>query len=553
MSLALAPTKTEATENFPVASLLLARAVRAPVVAFYRFVRTADDVADSPDLTAREKLRRLGALEEALLRADPTEPAAAALAAVQETHGSGIAEAQALLQAFRQDAQKSRYADWEELLAYCRLSAVPVGRFLLRLHNEPRDAEPAADALCVALQILNHLQDLGRDRAQLDRIYLPEPWLAIAGGEAAFFATEAAERRRPILDSVLDQTDELLAQAAELPAALRSARLAAQARATLACAHALAGQLRRADPIRERVALTPGDVARAGAMGLARTLLRRGGGGDPGVTAAITRRSRSSFARGMASLAGERRRGIHAIYAFCRVVDDIADGAMPEAEKTRFLAGWREEVDRLDTAPRTPVGRELAWACRRFDLPRAELGLLLDGMSLDASTRVRLADDAALDRYCRQVAGTVGLLAVRIFGAVDADIFALRLARALQLVNILRDAGEDARRDRVYIPMARLAAMDAAGTPALELLRAPAFGPAWTGLLDEAEAAFRAADAALDGLDRRPLLPALLMLWSYRPLVAKLRRRGWRPDAARVRLDRKERLSLLWLALRGQR
>jgi phytoene synthase len=548
VSVAPAPTKRPGTENFPVASVLLAPALRAPVLRFYGFVRTADDVADSPDLAAAEKLRRLDALEAALVGADPGVPGAEALAWVDRRHGAGVAEARQLLDAFRQDAVKRRYADWDELLAYCRRSADPVGRFLLRLHGEPAAAQEPADALCTALQILNHLQDLGPDRAQLDRVYLPVPWMERVGGEERFFAPDAAATRRPVLDAALDQVDQLLATAETLPSRLSSPRLARQAAATLTCGRMLSRRLRREDPLMQRVSLRPADVARAVGSALLRGRHSRR---DIAVARSIVLRSSSSFRLGMASLAAERRRGIHAVYAFCRVVDDAADGEAPSSERRRFIELWREELDRLDSAPRTPVGRELAWAARRFDLAHAELRLLLDGMAGDAADRVRLADEAALDGYCRAVAGTVGLLSVRIFGARGAEAFALRLGRALQLVNILRDVEEDAARERVYVPCSRLAAVGIADGAAQEIVRDGRFAQAWTALAREAEAAFAAAEAALAGLDRRALRPALIMHASYRPLLAKLQRQGWRWGGPRVRLGRIERLRLAGLALWG--
>ena len=104
-------------------------------------------------------------------------------------------EARRMLSAFRQDATQRCYADWADLEAYCARSADPVGRMLLRLHGEDAGANRASDALCTALQILNHLQDLVPDRDRMDRIYLPAPWMELAGGEAAFFAPDNPRRR----------------------------------------------------------------------------------------------------------------------------------------------------------------------------------------------------------------------------------------------------------------------------------------------------------------------------------------------------------------------
>ena len=410
-----ARAKTDRDENFPVASLALARAKRGPVLAFYRFVRAADDIADSPDLAPDDKIVRLDAMERALDAGDPAVTAASDLRAVALRHGAGLDEARLMLDAFRQDAGKTRYADWAELLAYCARSADPVGRFLLRLHGEDATADALADALCTALQILNHLQDLQPDRERLDRIYLPVPWMERAGGEAAFFGPENGSARRAVLDAALDRVDELVDAARALPSRVRDRRLAVQSAATIGLAERLSDRLRKHDPILGRVEVDKLDFLRSFASALARP--RRP---DVTVTRRIVGGSGSSFRLGMQHLVRERRRGIHAVYAYCRVIDDIADGAAPAAEKLRFLDGWRREVDRLDGAPESPIGRELAWARQRFDLDLGELHALLDGMRMDAADRLRIADDAELDLYSRRVAGAGGAGGVRQVRAQEA-------------------------------------------------------------------------------------------------------------------------------------
>jgi hydroxysqualene synthase len=536
--------KTDRDENFPVASFALSRAKRGPVLAFYRFVRAADDVADAALLPPAEKLARLDAMEQALVAGDAALPEAAALHAVAAHDGAGLAEARLLLDAFRQDAVKARYADWAELLGYCARSADPVGRFLLRLHGEDAAADAPADALCTALQILNHLQDLGPDRERLDRIYLPVPWLERAGGEAAFFAPENESPRRAVLDAALDRVDELIDAARALPGRLRDRRLAVQSAATIGLAERLSRRLRRDDPILTRVEVSKPDFARA----FAGALLRRHRP-DVAVTRRIVAGSGSSFRLGMQHLVRERRRGIHAVYAYCRVIDDIADGVAPAAEKLRFLDGWRREVDRLGGAPETPIGRELAWAKPRFDLDPGELHALLDGMTTDAADRLRIADDAELDRYSRHVAGSVGALSVRIFGAPEAHDFALALGRTLQIVNVLRDVDEDAALERVYVPRNRLAALGLDDCPAHALVVDPRFARACQDLAEEAAAGFARADDELTRLDRKTLKPAILMMEGYRRIFHRLQARGWAERNGRLRLKAIDRLQLLRLAM----
>lgn len=532
-----APSRGPASENFPVASRLLAPAMRRPVLAFYHLARAADDIADDPALSPAEKLAGLAALDAALRDRATVLPLARAL----HDSGAGTAEALQLLAAFRQDAVQSRYPDWAALEAYCRLSAVPVGRLLLRLHGEADAlALAAADALCIALQLLNHLQDAGEDRARLDRVYIPQDWLALAGGEARFFADPAA--RRPLLDALLDRLEELLDRAAELPRHLRSRRLRLEAAVTLHLARALLRRLRRQDPLAGRVALGRLDVARAFLAA------PRPGPSDAALVRARVRRARSSFAAGMAASRGEARRALLAVYAFCRAVDDIADGLLPDAEKHAALQAWRQRLARPDD----PASRELAWACVRFDLPLAECHRMIDGMQADIPPGRRIADAAALALYCRQVAGSVGALAVRLFGAPGAEAFGLALGQAFQQINVLRDLDEDAARDRIYLPLSLLAdhGMDPAALarPAREVAADPRFALAAAALARQTLADLDTAMTRLPDADRKPLRPALLMLWGYRRLLRRLLEQGFSTPRARVRLRQGERLQLAFKA-----
>ncbi|MBW8269478.1 squalene/phytoene synthase family protein [Caldovatus aquaticus] len=531
------PTRDHDEENFPTASLLLARPVRAQVLAFYRFVRAADDIADHPRLGAAQKLAELEAMERAL-----DDPATARREA-RRLHalGVGTEEARRMLSAFRQDVAKRRYADWAELEDYCTRSADPVGRMLLRLHGEDAVAAGgAADALCTALQILNHLQDLVPDRTALDRVYLPLSWLARAGGEAAFFLPARAAERRAVLDAALLRVEAKLDEAAALPRLLRSRRLALQSAVTIALARRLLARLRAADPVLRRVALTRPDFARAFAGAAFPP-------SDAAIVRAAVRRAGSSFARGMAALRGERRRALWALYAFCRAVDDIADSAMPEAEKRRFLAAWRRKL----AAPDCALSRELAHARARFALPLAECEAMIAGMETDAADRVRLADEAALETYCRRVAGSVGAMAVRIFGVPEAEAFGLALGRTFQLVNILRDLDEDALRERVYLPLDLLAAHGIGGdAPAAEIVRHPRIAEACRPLAERARDGFARAEAEIARLDQRALLPARVMMWGYRRLLERLVARGF--DGAREprpRLTAAEKLRMAVMAL----
>lgn len=266
--------KNAAYENFPVGSFLLPAAVRPHVAAFYRFARAIDDIADTPDLAADEKIRRLDGFEQAvegtLDAATGYETAERMRASLRET-GVPVRHCVDLIAAFKQDAVKNRYADWSELMAYCRLSAAPVGRYLIDLHGGSTLGYGPSDALCEALQVINHLQDLKDDYLTLDRVYLPGDWMAEAGvGVAALGASRATPGLRRVIDRALDETEALLRDAAPIARGMRSRRLGMEAAAILRIAHALTAKLRREDPLAGRVQLSKAGYLRCclvGALG----------------------------------------------------------------------------------------------------------------------------------------------------------------------------------------------------------------------------------------------------------------------------------------------
>ena len=533
------PTRDHDEENFPTASLILAKPLRAKVMAFYRFVRTADDIADSPDLPPEEKLARLAAMEAALDDPATTMREAAGLF----RHEVGTDEARAMLVAFKQDATKNRYEDWAELEHYCAHSANPVGRMLLRLHGDGDNvaANAASDGLCTALQVLNHLQDLVVDRRTLNRIYLPGAWMDCAGGEAAFFNTDNLTRRREVLDAALDRVDEQLDRASALPRLLKARRLAIQSAMTIACARKLRAKLRAADPVLGRVKLGKLDFIRA-LLGA----LRSNGPSDAELVASRVSRAGSSFARGMAALKGDRRRALWGVYAFCRAVDDIADNTMPEAEKRRFLLDWRDKLLEPDCA----VSRELAFARNAYGVPLVECEAMISGMETDATDFLRLQTEADLDLYCRRVAGSVGAMSVRIFGAPEAEKFGLELGHTFQLTNILRDVDEDAERERVYIPRDLLDEAGIPEGPAREIVAHPAFGAICAKLAARAQAGFAKARAEIGQYPAQAMLPAAVMAWGYGRLLDRLVARGFdQRGGPRPKLTKGEKANMALMAL----
>jgi farnesyl-diphosphate farnesyltransferase len=255
--------KDRGDENFPVGSLLVSRRLRPHVHAFYAFARNADDIADAATLPAEEKLARLDVMDAVLQgRREAGSPSALRLRDSLAATGVTARHARDLLDAFRQDATKRRYASWQELFDYCRLSAMPVGRHVLDLHGEARDTWPASDALSASLQVLNHLQDCAKDLSVLDRSYLPLDMLAAAGtGNEALRGAAETPALRVVFDQLLDQCDALNVQARDLPRRVRDRRLRLETAVITGLAHRLAARLRQGDPLASRVRLTKTDAA----------------------------------------------------------------------------------------------------------------------------------------------------------------------------------------------------------------------------------------------------------------------------------------------------
>jgi squalene synthase HpnC len=241
-------------ENFPVASILIEPRNRAPVMVFYRFARTADDVADDRFENACEKLRLLEEMRGSLLGEHDQDASAVALRRMLAERQLPATHALDLLEAFRRDASKSRYADWDELMDYCRYSAAPVGRMVLDIHGEAQTTWPASDALCAALQIINHLQDCGKDYRELDRVYLPETELAAAGLDVSALGQPAASPALGrLIASLAGRTRELLRHGRPLAGQVRNRRLRLEIAFIQRVAEDLAERLMTRDPLSQRV------------------------------------------------------------------------------------------------------------------------------------------------------------------------------------------------------------------------------------------------------------------------------------------------------------
>jgi len=275
-----------------------------------------------------------------------------------------------------------------------------------------------------------------------------------------------------------------------------------------------------------------------------------GGGSADDQVEAIVRKSRTSFYWAMRLLDADRRRAMYAIYAFCRLVDDIADDEGASEDKRRGLAQWRREIAALYAgSPIHPVTRALAGPVAAYGLKQRDFLAIIDGMEMDGAAAVRIDDMAALETYCDRVACAVGRLSNRVFGIDDSrgDVIATALGQALQLTNILRDLDEDADRDRLYLPLDLLKRHGIDTIDAKAVLGHPRLGDVAGELADIAQGRFAEADAALKQCDRRQMRAAIIMMEVYRRIFGRLLARGWHRHGEAVGLNRLEKI---WIMLR---
>lgn len=263
-------------ENFPVASRLIPARHRRAILAFYEFVRTADDIADHPSLTPDKKVELLDALDADLTGSGDGSREAVALRDALAERGLSPEHARDLLKAFRLDATKKRYADWDDLIGYCAFSAMPVGRFVLDVHGESRATWPASDAICAALQIINHIQDCADDYRKLDRVYLPLDALAASGiGVEALGAAKASPALRQCLAGLARRTRALLVEGEALPVLIRDFRLGLEISVIFALANRLTGVIATHDPLSEGVHFGKPQVAAISLLAILTGTLRR--------------------------------------------------------------------------------------------------------------------------------------------------------------------------------------------------------------------------------------------------------------------------------------
>ena len=274
--------KTHRDENFPVASWIIHPRHRALILAFYNFVRTADDIADHANLGERQKLDLLDLLEAELLGRGDSQKEAVDLRRALAERAMSPRHALDVLIAFRMDVTKLRYETWDEVIHYCRYSAMPVGRFVLDVHGESTSTWAASDALCAGLQINNHLQDCGKDYRNLNRVYLPREALAAAGASVESLAeTRAPAPLLHCLHSLAARNEALLNQSRSLGGEVRDFRLGLEISVIQAFADRIVRLLKVRDPLSQRVHLSAVELLAFSIGGIGGEVARRATGRRP--------------------------------------------------------------------------------------------------------------------------------------------------------------------------------------------------------------------------------------------------------------------------------
>ncbi len=468
--------KTARQESFPVALRWLAGRERAAILAFYRSARSADDWADraDPALTIPARLDGL---------AHVAAEARTALAFCPPA----VEAFEALLPAFEADARGHLPEAYEGAVVACRASSEPVGRFLLRLHGESPLLFAASDALCLLLQLLNHLSDDGGDTLRWGRPYLPEGAV-------------------PALTALLPA---LLRQAEALPLLIQSPGLRRQAAATVMAAR------------RQMQALNAGRR-----LGVADALASAWSACFP--PRMPPPRLSGSFRAALPLLPHDARQAVALVYAFARQWDSWADDENDTVAAQERLRAWRQAVAALGEGRWiAPLPVEFLALITRYRLPLPPFLALLDGMLSDLHAPIFAPDASALSLYCDRVAGAVGSLILAALGVED-DALARAAGRALQLTNILRDLEADAAQGRVYLPRD---AWGGAEPDAGNVRQFAAF------LIPEVEAAYAEAFARLKAHRFAGRRAVWAMVALYHRLYRRLRAENFAPGTSVRRRD----------------
>jgi squalene synthase HpnC/squalene synthase HpnD len=557
-------------ENFNVVSWLLPKELHQHFYNVYAYCRWADDLGDEIPDTQRA-LELLDWWEEELDACYAGRPSHPVFIALRETIVAKEIPKQPfadLLKAFRQDQTVRRYPDWEAVLKYCVYSANPVGRLVLYLcgyRDEQR--QRLSDATCTALQLANFWQDVSRD-LEKGRIYIPLDIAAAHGlSDADIVERRFDNRYRNLMKDLIDRTRALFAEGMPL-ARMVDARLRVDLEMFSGGGIAVLDAIEASgyDTLHHRPSIGKGKQARLLGRALVTHLVAKdlkpvavAQETSAGLVARsyeecyrVARASHSNFYYAFFLLPRSRRDGLAALYAFMRLVDDVADENQDATAKQRGLAKWRAALDEAVTAhgdartsaqPGAGVLPALVDTMRRYNMPARYLHDLISGAEMDLTVKSYPTFDR-LREYCYRVAGTVGLTCTHVFGFRDARALDLaeKLGLAFQLTNIIRDVHDDYAMGRVYLPDEDLAQYNvkpedfARGEATLgvrELLRFEA-QRAWQ--------CYEEGAALLDLIEPESRAALWLLVHTYSALLARIEEMDFAVFGERVRLSKAEKL-----------
>src|ERR1700730_4928709 len=558
-------------ENFNMVSWLLPRDLHQHFYNVYAYCRWADDLGD--EISSKERaLELLDWWERELEDCYDGQPSHPVFVALRETIVAKDIPKKPfldLLKAFRQDQVVKRYATWDGVLDYCVYSANPVGRLVLYLCGyRDQQRQRLSDATCTAFHLENFWQDVSRDLEKV-RIYIPLDVAAEHGlTEADVVERRFDDRYVNLMKDLIARTRALFAEGMPL-AKMVDTRLSVDlemfSRGGLAVLDAI--EAAGYNTLQHRPSIGKGKQARLLGRALVTHLVAR----DPRPAAnpqgqssdlvaqsyeechRIARSSHSNFYYAFFLLPKKRRDGLAALYAFMRLVDDVADENNDVSAKQRSLAKWRAALDEAVNAngqagtARLPGAAEVLPALvdtmRRYNMPARYLHDLISGAEMDLTVKSYPTFDR-LREYCYRVAGTVGLTCTHVFGFSDARALDLaeKLGLAFQLTNIIRDVHDDAALGRVYIPDEDLARY---GVAPEDFLRSEATLGVREVLRFEADRAWRIYEECTDLFDlidagsRRAIW---LLVHTYSALLARLESVDFAVFGERVRLNKAEKM-----------
>jgi squalene synthase HpnC/squalene synthase HpnD len=578
-------------ENFNVVSWLLPKELHQHFYNVYAYCRWADDLGDEVPDSSRA-LELLDWWEQELNACYNGHPSHPVFVALRETVIAKDIPRQPfadLLKAFRQDQTVKHYPTWDAVVEYCVYSANPVGRLVLYLCGY-RDGQRQrlSDATCTALQLANFWQDVSRD-LEKGRIYIPLDIATTHGLSETDIVERRFDDRYPrLMKDLIARTRALFAEGRPL-AKMVDARLSIDlemfSRGGLAVLDAI--EASGCNTLHHRPSISKAKQARLLSRSLLAHLTNKIAGvqhAAPQTSGPITssdspagtivaasyaechgiaKASRSNFYYAFFLLPKSRRDGIVALYAFMRLIDDVADGDDDLAAKQRGLANWRAALDAAVTgsdraAGSLPTGAAsvlpaLVDTMRRYNMPARYLHDLISGAEMDLTVQTYQTFDR-LREYCYRVAGTVGLTCTHVFGFNDPRALDLaeKLGLAFQLTNIIRDVHDDYALGRVYMPEEDL---ERYGVSAQDLGRSEATLGVRELLRFQADRAWQCYDegaALLNLIDPESHATLWLLTRTYSALLARIESLDFAVFGERVRLSRAEKMLFIAQARFGR-